>query len=94
MSALLRKKTKEPYDSLYKGNAKETASLTRAELLKARIPPTIGDNETHLKAISTLLGYRNDPDYFHKNDLHFVKSIPELISTYYRIVPAAEIRKF
>ena len=84
-------KTKELYDSLYNGNAKETAALTRAELLKARIHPTIGDNETHLKAISTLLGDTHDPDYFHKNDLRFVKSVPELISAYYRIVPAGEI---
>lgn len=83
-------KTKELYDSLYNGNAKETAALTRAELLKARIHPTIGDNETHLKAISTLLGDPHDPDYFHKNDLRFVKSVPELISAYYRIVPAGE----
>ena len=86
-------KTKELYDSLYKGDAKEAAARTREELLKARIHPTIGDNETHLKAISTLLGDPDDPDYYHKNDLRFVKSIPELISAYYRVVPAVEIRK-
>lgn len=86
-------KTKELYDSLYKGNAKETAALTRAELLKARIHPTIGDNETHLKAISTLLGDPDDPDYFHKNDMRFVKSVPELISAYYKIVPAVDQHK-
>ena len=86
-------KTKELYDSLYKGDAKEAAARTREELLKARIHPTIGDNETHLKVISTLLGDPDDPDYYHKNDLRFVKSIPELISAYYRVVPAVEIRK-
>ena len=81
-------KTKELYDSLYTGDAKETAALTRAELLKARIHPTIGDNEIHLKLISTLLGDPNDPDYFHKNDLRFVKAVPDLISAYYRVVAA------
>ncbi len=81
-------KTKELYDSLNTGDTKETAVLTRAELLKARIHPTIGDNETHLKAVSTLLGNPDDPNFYHKNDLRFVKSIPDLISAYYRIVPA------
>ena len=84
-------KDKIPKSPLYNGNAKETAALTRAELMKARIHPTIGDNEAHLKAISTLLGDPHDPDYFHKNDLRFVKSVPELISAYYRIVPAGKI---
>ena len=85
-------KTKELYDSLFTGNAKETAALTRAALLKARIHPTIGDNEIHLRLISTLLGDPDDPDFFHKNDLRFVKSIPDLISAYYRIVPSADDR--
>ena len=83
-------KTKELYNSLYNGNAKETAAVTRAELRKARIHPTIGDNETHLKQISTLLGDPNDPDFYHKNDLRFVNSIPELVSAYYKIVPAED----
>ena len=86
-------KTKELYDSLFTGDAKETASLTRAALLKARIHPTIGDNETHLRLISTLLGDPDDPDFYHKNDLRFVMSIPDLISAYYKIVPSAEDRK-
>ena len=83
-------KTRELYDSLYNGNAKETAVLTRAELLKARIHPTIGDNETHLKEISKLLGDPNNSDYYHENDKRFVESIPDLISAYYRIVSADE----
>ncbi len=81
-------KTKELYDSLYKGDPKKAAAEIRAELRKARIHPTIGDNETHLKAISTLLGDPNDHEFYHKNDLKFVKSIPDLISAYYCIVPA------
>ena len=81
-------KTKELYDSLYKGNAQKAAARTREELLKARIHPTIGDNETHLKAISRLLGDPNDENYYHKNDLRFVRSIPDLISAYYRVVPS------
>ena len=74
--------------SLYKGNAQKAAARTREELLKARIHPTIGDNETHLKAISRLLGDPNDENYYHKNDLRFVRSIPDLISAYYRVVPS------
>ena len=81
-------KTKELYDSLYNGDAKETAKAARDALRKARIHPTIGDNETHLKQISTLLGDPDDPNFYHKNDLRFVNSIPDLISAYYRIVPA------
>ena len=81
-------KIKELYDSLYNGNAEETAAATLAALQKARIHPMIGDNETHLKQISTLLGDPDDPDFYHKNDLRFVKSIPDLISAYYKIVPA------
>ncbi len=82
-------KTKELYDSLYKGDPEKAAAETRAELRKARIHPTIGDNEIHLKKVSTLLGDPDDPEFYHKNDLQFVKSIPNLISAYYRIVPAA-----
>ena len=82
-------KTKELYNSLYNGNAKETIEATRSALREAFIHPTIGDNETHLKLISTLLGSPDDPDFYHKNDLRFVKSIPDMISAYYRIVPAA-----
>ena len=81
-------KTKELYDSLYMGDAKATAALTRAALRKARIHPTIGDNENHLPKISRLLGDPNDPEFFHKNDLRFVNSIPDLISAYYKIVSA------
>ena len=83
-------KTKELYDALYTGDAKETAELTRTTLKEVRIHPTIGDNEIHLKQISTLLGDPDDPGFYHENDLRFVKSIPDLISAYYKIVPADE----
>ena len=80
-------KIKKLFDKLYEDDWSDAVRKTQAALQEARIHPCIGDDDGHLKQISTLLGDPNDSNYYHNYDRRFIDSIPDIIRDIYEIVP-------